>query len=49
MPEDAESFHQSDTGQNDPEWDYTQCRCENNGDLCDYCQRFEEMDLEEES
>ena len=21
-------------------WDYTKCRCENNGDYCDYCQEF---------
>ena len=22
---------------NDPVWDYTQCRCANNGDYCEYC------------
>jgi hypothetical protein len=37
-------------GVNEPEWDYHFCRCENNGDLCDYCQRFEdrEPDIPEE-
>ena len=23
------------------EWDYHFCRCENNGDHCDYCQMFD--------
>jgi hypothetical protein len=26
---------------NDPVWDYTQCRCANNGDLCEYCLTME--------
>ena len=21
----------------DPRWDYRKCRCENNGDYCEYC------------
>jgi hypothetical protein len=25
----------------DDSWDYRLCRCENNGDHCDYCQSFD--------
>jgi hypothetical protein len=35
-------------GCDDPEWDYTKCRCENNGDYCTYCAAFYDLEIASE-
>jgi hypothetical protein len=35
------SRYQPDHFTNSPWWDYKLCRCENNGDYCEYCNKIE--------
>ena len=32
----------------DPHWDYRKCKCENNGDYCEYCLSIIDPDPEED-
>lgn len=34
------SYASSQGPAEDPRWDHTQCRCENNGDYCEYCEEI---------